>query len=91
MAKQRSEAQRRADKKYQAKPESKKRRAGNTRARRLAQREGWDKPGDGMDVAHKDDNFRNSKRSNLAHQKPSKNRSYDRTANGHRAKKKKKK
>jgi hypothetical protein len=87
----RTPAQTRADKKYAAKPASKKRRARNNHARRKAQREGWDHPGDGLDVAHKDNNSFNQSSSNLEHQSQTKNRSYDRTANGHRAKKRKKK
>ena len=86
----RTAAQSRADKKYAATEAAKNRRVKNNRARRLAQRQGWDKPGDGLDVAHLDNNANNNSRKNLKHQKPSKNRSYDRTANGHRAKKKKK-
>lgn len=85
-----SAAQLRAQAKYDRTPAAKKRRARANKARRLAQRQGWDKPGDGMDVAHKDNNSHNNSRSNLAHQKPSKNRSYNRTANGRRAKSKKK-
>lgn len=83
-----TEAQRRARRKYNATPAAKKQRARNNKARRKAQREGWDKKGDGKDVAHKDNNTHNNSRSNLGHQSPSKNRSFDRTAKGHRAKKK---
>lgn len=91
MARPVTEAQRRARRKYAATPKAKKQRARTNKARRKAQREGWDKPGDGMDVAHKDNNTHNSSSSNLEHQKPSKNRSFDRTAKGHRARKKRKK
>lgn len=80
-----TEAQRRARRKYNAKPAAKKQRARNNKARRKAQRLGLDKPGDGLDVAHLDNNTHNNSRSNLGHQKPSKNRSFDRTAKGHRA------
>jgi len=85
-----TEAQRRARRKYNATPKAKKQRARNTKARRLAQRQGWDKKGDGLDVAHLDNDTHNLSRSNLAHQKPSKNRAFDRTAKGHRARGKKK-
>lgn len=83
-------SQLRAQSKYDKTPAAKKRRARANKARRKAQREGWDHPGDGMDVAHLDNNSRNNSRKNLAHQKPSKNRSYNRTATGRRAKSKKK-
>ena len=89
MARKITEAQRKARRKYNAKPEAKKQRARNNKARRKAQREGWDKPGDGKDVAHKDNNTHNNSSSNLTHQKPSKNRRFDRTAKGHKAKKRK--
>lgn len=85
MARPVTEAQRRARRKYNATPAAKKQRARNNKARRKAQREGWDKPGDGKDVAHKDNNTHNNSRKNLGHQSPSKNRSFDRTAKGHRA------
>lgn len=84
-----TDAQRRARAKYNAKPAAKKQRARNNKARRKAQRLGLDKPGDGMDVAHLDNNTHNNSKSNLGHQKPSKNRSFDRTAKGHRARRKK--
>lgn len=87
----RTPAQSRADKKYAATPAAKKRRARNNKARRKAQREGWDKPGDGKDVAHIDNNSFNQSSSNLEHQSQAKNRSFDRTANAHRARKPKKK
>ena len=89
MARPVTEAQRRARRKYNAKPAAKKQRARNNKARRLAQKAGWDKKGDGKDVAHLDNNTHNSSMSNLSHQSPKKNRTFDRTAKGHRAKKKK--
>lgn len=91
MARPITEAQRRARRKYNAKPAAKKQRARNNKARRKAQREGWDKPGDGKDVAHKDNNTNNNSSSNLEHQSPSKNRRFDRTAKGRRARGRKKK
>ena len=91
MARKITEAQRRARRKYNAKPEAKKQRARNNKARRKAQREGWDKKGDGKDVAHLDNNTHNNSSSNLGHQSPSKNRKFDRTAKGHRARGGKKK
>ncbi len=86
-----SAAQLRAQSKYDKTPAAKKRRARANKARRLAQRQGWDKPGDGKDVAHKDNNSHNNARSNLSHQSPAKNRSYDRTSTGRRAGRRKKK
>lgn len=47
-----TEAQRRARRKYNAKPHAKKKRAENNRARRQAIREGRAKKGDGKDVHH---------------------------------------
>ena len=79
-----TEAQRRARRKYNAKPAAKKQRARNNKARRIAQRQGWDKKGDGKDVAHKDGNALHNTPSNWAVESKKKNRSYARTKNGHK-------
>lgn len=67
-----------AQKKYNAKPEQKKRRAARNQARRLAIKEGRASKGDGKDVAHKDNNPMNNAKSNRAIQSPTKNRSFPR-------------
>ena len=48
-----SEAQKRARRKYNAKPYVKKKRAKNNKARRMMEREGKVKKGDGKDVDHR--------------------------------------
>ena len=68
--------------KQEAKTESplrKKKRAMRNKARRVAQKAGLVKKGDGKDVHHKDGNAMNNKRSNLSVKSASKNRSYPRT------------
>lgn len=66
-------------KRYHSSPEQKKRRAARNAARRKMEKEGKVRKGDGKDVAHKDGNPRNNKRSNLGVQSKSQNRSYART------------
>lgn len=61
---------------YHSKPDAKKQRARNNKANRDAGTYG---NGDGKDIAHKDNNTKNGKKSNLKKQAPSKNRSYART------------
>lgn len=63
---------------YQGKPEVKKRRAMNNKARRKMIREGKARKGDGKDVSHKDNNVKNNSSSNLKLESKSKNRSYPR-------------
>jgi hypothetical protein len=72
-------ARQRAQRKYNAKPEQKKRRAQRNRARRIMERAGKVKKGDGKDVAHKNDNPKDNRTGNLAVQSKSKNRSFART------------
>ena len=60
-------------------PLRKKKRAMRNKARRVAQKAGLVKKGDGKDVHHKDGNAMNNKRSNLSVKSASKNRSYPRT------------
>ena len=62
-------------KNYQGRPEQKKRRAQRNRVRRLMERLGKVKKGDGKDVHHKDGNPMNHKKSNLKVVRKSKNRS----------------
>ena len=61
---------------YHSKPEAKKKRANNNKANRDAGTYG---NGDGKDIAHKDNDTNNNKKSNLSKQSPSKNRSFSRT------------
>lgn len=65
---------------YQGKPEQKKRRAQRNRVRRLMERLGKVKKGDGKDVHHKDGNPMNHKKSNLKVVNRSKNRSFARNS-----------
>lgn len=72
-------ARQRAQKKYNAKPEQKKRRAARNAARREMIRKGRARKGDGKDVAHKNGNPRDNRASNLTMQTKRQNRSYPRT------------
>jgi hypothetical protein len=63
---------------YQGTDKQKKRRAMRNKVRRLMERAGKVKKGDGKDVHHKDGNPLNSKRSNLSVKTKSKNRSFPR-------------
>jgi hypothetical protein len=74
-----------AQKKYNAKPEQKKRRAMRNQARAEMIKKGKVRKGDGKDVAHKDNNPKNNCCGNLAVQAPSKNRSFKRNKNAGRA------
>lgn len=78
-------ARQRAQKKYNAKPEQKKRRAQRNAARRKMIAEGKARKGDGKDVAHKDNNTGNNSSNNLAMQSKAKNRSFKRDKNARRA------
>lgn len=71
-------ARQRAQAKYNAKPEQKKRRAQRNAARRKMEKAGKVRKGDGKDVAHKDNNTGNNSRGNLAVQSKAKNRSFAR-------------
>ena len=70
---------------YQGTAKQKKARAARNSSRRLMMSLGKVKIGDGKDVAHRDNNTKNKKRSNLAVQSPSKNRSFKRTKKARRA------
>ena len=65
-------------KNYQGKTEQKKRRAMRNKVRRIMERAGKVKKGDGKDVHHKDGNPMNSNKSNLKVVRRSKNRSFAR-------------
>jgi len=71
-------ARQRAQAKYNAKPEQKKRRAQRNAARAKMMKAGKVRKGDGKDVAHKNNNTANNSRSNLAVQSKAKNRSFPR-------------
>lgn len=64
---------------YQGKPEQIKRRASRNAARAEMVKAGKARKGDGKDVAHKNGNPSDNKRSNLAMQSKKENRSYART------------
>jgi hypothetical protein len=64
---------------YQGTPEQKKRRAKRNAARKTMEKAGKVRKGDGKDVAHKNGNPHDNKKSNLGVQSKAKNRSYART------------
>lgn len=74
-----TEARRRAQAKYNSKPEQIKRRAARNKARRQMIKAGKARKGDGKDVAHKNGNPRDNRMSNLTMQSKRENRSYPRT------------
>ena len=85
MASQKNTAARqRAQKKYNAKPEQKKRRAMRNAARRKMISAGKVRKGDGKDVAHKNNNPKDNSSGNLAVQSKAKNRSFPRNKNAGR-------
>ena len=65
---------------YQGTDKQKKRRAMRNKARRMLEKKGKVKKGDGKDVHHKDGNPMNSKTSNLSVRNKSKNRSFPRNS-----------
>lgn len=69
-----TEARRKAQAKYNAKPEQKKRRAARNKTRRKLIREGRVRVGDGKDIDHKDHNPFNQSSKNLQVQKNTVNR-----------------
>jgi hypothetical protein len=77
-------ARQRAQAKYNAKPEQKKRRAQRNAARRKMMKAGKVRKGDGKDVAHKDNNPHNNSMRNLLVQPPKRNRSFKRDKNARR-------
>lgn len=74
-----TKARQKAQKKYNAKPAQKKRRAARNAARRKLMKKGKVSKGDGKDVHHKDGNPRNNSSSNLSVSSKAKNRSIKRT------------
>jgi hypothetical protein len=64
---------------YHSKPAQKKKRASRNAARATMVKAGKAKKGDGKDVAHKNGNAKDNRKSNLTVQSKSKNRSYART------------
>jgi len=64
---------------YHGKPTQIKRRNARNAARRTMEKAGKVRKGDGKDVAHKNGNPRDNKRSNLTVQSKTRNRSYART------------
>jgi hypothetical protein len=77
-------ARQRAQAKYNAKPEQKKRRAQRNAARAKMIDAGKVRKGDGKDVAHKNNNPKDNSSSNLSVQSKAKNRSFPRTKNAKR-------
>ena len=72
---------------YQGKPDQKKKRASRNAARSKMEKAGKVKKGDGKDVAHKNNNPKDNRSSNLKAQSKSKNRSFPRNKNAGRKKK----
>ena len=69
---------------YQGTPAQKKARARRNAARAKLKRSGRVSLGDGMDVAHKDNNTKNNSSTNLSVQSKAKNRSFARTKTARR-------
>ena len=74
-----TEARQKAQAKYNAKPEQKKRRAARNQARRMAIKSGKASKGDGKDVHHRDGNPMNNSPGNHSVRSKSANRSFART------------
>jgi hypothetical protein len=79
-----TEARRRAQAKYNSKPEQVKRRTQRNAARRKMIKAGRAHKGDGKDVAHLDNNTAHNSSSNLRMQSKAKNRSFPRDKNARR-------
>lgn len=77
-------ARQRAQAKYNAKPEQKKKRAARNKARRTMEKLGLAHKGDGKDVMHKDGHALHNTRSNWKMGSQKANRSYARTKNAHK-------
>lgn len=76
-----TEAEKRAQAKYQKKPEQVAKRVARNKARRHMIKAGKVRKGDGKDINHKDGNALNNKPSNWQVQSRRANRSYPRTKN----------
>lgn len=72
---------------YQGTPEQRKRNNARKKARRLLEKKGVVRKGDGKDVDHKDGNPLNNSTKNLRVQSKSENRSFKRTKTARKAKK----
>lgn len=79
-----TKARQRAQAKYNAKPEQKKRRAQRNAARAKMVKAGKAHKGDGKDVAHLNNNTANNGSSNLQMQSKAKNRSFKRNKKAQR-------
>lgn len=77
-------AEKRAQAKYQKKPEQVKKRENRNKARRTLEREGKAHKGDGKDVMHKNGNALDNRPSNWKVGSRHKNRSYPRTKSAHK-------
>lgn len=77
-------ARQRAQAKYNAKPEQKKKRASRNKARRAMIRAGKARKGDGKDVAHRNGNALDDRMDNYVMQSKKENRSYSRTKGAHK-------
>lgn len=79
-----TEARRRAQAKYNSKPEQVKRRTARNAARRAMIRAGKARKGDGKDVGHENGNPLDNRKGNLRMETQKANRSYRRTRGGHK-------
>ena len=79
-----TKARQAAQRKYNAKPEQKKKRAARNKARREMIKAGKAHKGDGRDVMHKDGNALHNTKSNWKMGSKKANRSYARTKNAHK-------
>lgn len=77
-------ARQRAQAKYNAKPEQKKKRASRNKARRAMIKAGKARKGDGKDVMHMNGNALDDRMSNYKMGTKKQNRSYARTKSGHK-------
>lgn len=75
-----TKARQEAQRKYNAKPEQKKRRAARNAARRKMIKAGKARKGDGKDVGHANGNPRDNRSSNLRMESKKANRSFKRTS-----------
>lgn len=82
-----SESKKKYDKKYNARPEQKKRRAQRNKARRKLEDEGKVKKGDGKDVDHKNKQTSDNGKKNLRVRSRSANRADNRGKGGRKKKK----
>ncbi len=71
---------------YHGKPDQIKKRASRVQARRDMEKAGKVSKGDGKDVAHKNNNCFDNRKSNLKVQSPAQNRSFPRNKNAGRTK-----